>query len=95
MTAKIRAVLVTELFQKTESLVANQATNTDSITLMSTDVERISKGIKHAHEIWATVIETAIALYLLERQVGAIAVVPVGVALGECPMFMYLVKISR
>lgn len=51
---------------------------------MSTDVERISKGIKFTHEIWATAIETAIALYLLERQVGVVAVVPVGVAIGNC-----------
>lgn len=79
---KIRAVLVVEVFHKTESLPADGAENTDSITLMSTDVERICKGIKFAHEIWATAIDTGIALFLLERQVGIIAIAPVGIALG-------------
>ncbi|KAL3480358.1 hypothetical protein BJX99DRAFT_254660 [Aspergillus californicus] len=43
---------------------------TTAITLMGTDVERIVNGFKYFHELWASLLDIAIAIYLLERQVG-------------------------
>lgn len=60
--------------------------NTDdsaAMTLMSTDVERITIGLNMMHETWAGVIEVAIGIYLLYRQLGTPAFVAMGVALGK------------
>lgn len=55
----------------------------NAVTLMSTDTQRIADGIKFIHEIWTTLLEADLALFLLQRQVGALAVAPIGVALGK------------
>jgi ATP-binding cassette subfamily C (CFTR/MRP) protein 1 len=34
------------------------------------------------HDIWANVLEVAIAIYLLKRQMGAACAVPIAVAIG-------------
>lgn len=50
---------------------------------MSTDTQRIADGIKFVHELWATLLEAGLAIFLLQRQVGALAVAPIGIALGQ------------
>lgn len=47
-----------------------------SITLMSTDTDRVSLAIYHLNEVWARSIEVGIAIYLLARQLGWVAVIP-------------------
>ncbi|EHK99656.1 putative Metal resistance protein YCF1 [Glarea lozoyensis 74030] len=49
--------------------------------LMSADIERITQGWQTIHDIWANVLEVAIAIYLLERQMGAACAVPIAVAI--------------
>ncbi|GAW21487.1 hypothetical protein ANO14919_110060 [Xylariales sp. No.14919] len=44
--------------------------STASLTLMSTDVERVARGLLNIHEIWACMIELGLALYLLQRELG-------------------------
>lgn len=36
----------------------------------------------NAHEAWASPVEVIIAIYLLQRQIGYITIVPVVVAIG-------------
>jgi membrane-bound metal-dependent hydrolase YbcI (DUF457 family) len=50
---------------------------------MGTDVERIVASMGYMHELWATVIEVGVAIYLLARQVSVAAVVPVVICLGK------------
>ncbi|KAI8160337.1 ABC transporter atnG [Colletotrichum sp. SAR 10_70] len=38
---------------------------------MSTDIDAIASGVKDLHEIWASVLELGIAVYLLNLQIGA------------------------
>ncbi|UKZ57189.1 hypothetical protein TrVGV298_011041 [Trichoderma virens] len=52
-----------------------------AITLMGTDVERITVAFRYIHEIWACCIDIVIAIYLLERQVGVACVMPVVIIL--------------
>lgn len=52
-----------------------------AVTLMSADVERIMDGIRALHDIWAYTIQIAVALYLLQSQIGTAFVVPVVVCL--------------
>jgi ATP-binding cassette subfamily C (CFTR/MRP) protein 1 len=52
-----------------------------AVTLMSTDIERISIGLQLIHEIWASVVEVTLAIWLLERQVSYAVVGPVGLVI--------------
>ena len=78
-----RGGLISLMFAKTSSLKANAADPATSMTLMSADIERITNGWQTMHEIWANLIEIALAIYLLERQLGAACVIPIGVAIGK------------
>ncbi|EGE08311.1 hypothetical protein TEQG_07285 [Trichophyton equinum CBS 127.97] len=48
---------------------------------MSTDVERITFGLRSFHEFWANTIQAGILAYLLERQLGITFMVPLIVAI--------------
>lgn len=78
-----RGGLISLMFAKTSSLKANAADPATSLTLMSADIERITNGWQTMHEIWANLIEITLAIYLLERQLGAACVIPIGVAIGK------------
>lgn len=55
---------------------------TAASSLMSTDVELICRVLQSIHNVWATPIEVAIAIYLLERQLGAACVMPIILAIS-------------
>ena len=76
-----RGGLVSMLFAKTSFLDSNAVDSAASLTLMSADIERITTGWQTMHEIWANVIEIALAIYLLERQLGVACVIPLAVAI--------------
>ncbi|KAL0941776.1 ABC multidrug transporter [Colletotrichum truncatum] len=48
-----------------------------ALTLVGTDSEQIGQGINQLHEIWASLVEIAIGIYLIYRQVGAACAMPV------------------
>lgn len=75
----IRGSLVTAIYQKTLEVTNGAA----SITLMSTDVERITTGMRYVHEIWSNIVEVCIGTWLLERELGVPCVAPVIVAAGK------------
>ncbi|KAJ5366510.1 hypothetical protein N7541_000451 [Penicillium brevicompactum] len=77
----VRGVLITMLYKKATCLTLSDADPANSMTLMSADVERITQGWSTLHEIWANSVEIALAIYLLERQLGISCIVPVCVAL--------------
>lgn len=80
-----RGGLVSNIFAKTSLLKANGVDPASSITLMSADIERITNGWQLMNEMWANVIEIAIAIYLLALQLGVACVVPLAVAIGKPP----------
>ena len=47
------------------------------------DVDAIIEHLENVNDTWARLVEIAIGLWLLERQLGATCVVPVVVVLGE------------
>ena len=57
----------------------------EAVALMNTDVERIVVSIRMLHESWATAVESAVAIFLLEREVGRLALAPIAVAVGMPP----------
>ena len=79
--AAIRGSLVNIIYRKTLDLDSNTEHGSAALTLMSTDIDRIARSMEKAHEIWASSIETCIAVYLLERQLGWACVAPLVIAL--------------
>lgn len=81
----LRGTLITAVYAKATNIVAMAKDNKASITLMSTDVERATRGLIDLHEMWANIVQVAIATWLLEIELGAACVGPVIIALSKCP----------
>lgn len=57
----LRGALVTVVHSKTMELDA-VADKSGTLTLMSTDVERIGTGLAFVHEMWASLIELMLSI---------------------------------
>ncbi|KAL4924344.1 putative ABC multidrug transporter [Aspergillus undulatus] len=77
----VRGAIVSMIYEKACTLSLNDADPAESVTLMSADIERIVQGWQTLHEMWANVAEIALAIFLLERELGIACLVPVGVSL--------------
>ena len=75
-----RGGLISMLFAKAALLDLRAIDPASSTTLMSADIERITNGWMTLHDMWSNVIEIGLAIYLLERQLGAACGIPVAVA---------------
>lgn len=81
----MRGSLIPLIYEKTlhvDSTSSSRSNPSDTLTLVTTDIETISGGIMLFHETWSNLVEIGIAIYLLERQLGAACVMGVGFALG-------------
>ncbi|KAI9146961.1 ABC multidrug transporter B [Paramyrothecium foliicola] len=68
LVVMIRTRMVSVIYQKTFNMDLLQGETRAPITLMSTDVERISYGLGFLHDVWGSVVEVAIAIWLLWRE---------------------------
>ncbi|KAL4994768.1 P-loop containing nucleoside triphosphate hydrolase protein [Aspergillus recurvatus] len=75
-TIRLRGGLISLIHRQTVRARAVDLGGNTAITLMGTDVERIASGFRLIHEMWASLIEIGVAIYLLERQVGVACIVP-------------------
>lgn len=50
---------------------------------MGTDVERITTGFRYIHDLWACLLDIAIGVFLLQRQVGVASVIPIIIIVGK------------
>lgn len=71
LITSVRGGIVALVFAKAIGLDADAAKESAAVTLMSTDVDGIASGLQKIHDIWASFIELGLAVYLLQRQVGA------------------------
>jgi ATP-binding cassette, subfamily C (CFTR/MRP), member 1 len=78
-----RGGLVSMLYRKATDLSMKDVDPAASMTLMSADIERIVQGWQSMHEIWANALEVALAIFLLEGQLGVACVIPVVVSLRK------------
>lgn len=81
--AMLRASLVTAIFKQTTVISVTALDNSAAVTLMGTDVDRVIRGLHQAHELWANVIQIAIATWLLDREIGIACLGPLVVAIGR------------
>ncbi|RAL16194.1 ABC transporter [Aspergillus homomorphus CBS 101889] len=76
-TIRLRAGLIALIHRQTVHTRAIDLGEITGVTLMGTDVERITSGFLAIHDLWACLIDIAIAIYLLARQLGVASLVPV------------------
>jgi ATP-binding cassette subfamily C (CFTR/MRP) protein 1 len=80
-----RGAMVSLIYTKTLEMRAGGLDESAALTLMSTDIDRLTVSLTNLCEIWAYVIEMAIGIWLLEREIGWICVAPVLLTIGRCP----------
>ncbi|KAG6006407.1 hypothetical protein E4U21_007073 [Claviceps maximensis] len=66
----LRGQLASVVFDKALRLNLSDASQSAAVTLMSTDIEGIVGGLTVLHDIWAGIIELALAMFLLATLVG-------------------------
>ncbi|GAB1311376.1 Multidrug resistance protein MDR [Madurella fahalii] len=70
MVARMQAGLVDLVYSHTLDILPTAVEEADAVTLMSADVERITTGLHTFHELWANIIEVAVAIRLLQWKLG-------------------------
>ncbi|KAH9904926.1 P-loop containing nucleoside triphosphate hydrolase protein [Xylariomycetidae sp. FL2044] len=76
-----RAILVTAIYEKATKAEIGAEDSTESITLMSVDIERLMLGFENFHEIWAANIQVSLASWLLYNELGVAFIAPIVVTL--------------
>ena len=76
-----RSILVTEIFSKAAKARIASCNDNAALTLMSTDIERIRVGFRSLHETWASVIQAALAAWMLYNRLGVVFVAPIGIVI--------------
>lgn len=83
---QVRGGLISLLYQKTLDLSIAVIDPSASLTLMSSDIERIVAPLQYLHDAWGGLVDLALGMYLLYRNLGsacyAPAVVYIILALG-------------
>ncbi|PWY65371.1 multidrug resistance protein MDR [Aspergillus sclerotioniger CBS 115572] len=76
LITQIRGSLVSVIYDKTLELKFDEYSDSAALTLMSNDIDNIASGVQNMHEVWASPVSVAVALYLLQHEVAWAAVVP-------------------
>ncbi|KAJ5526984.1 ABC multidrug transporter [Penicillium frequentans] len=77
----VRSILVTEIFSAAANSRIGSSDDSATLTLMSTDIERIKIGLRFIHETWASIIQAGLASWMLYEQLGVVFVAPIGVVI--------------
>lgn len=77
----VRGALVTTIYSRTLSLSISALDESAAVTLMSTDVQRLSEAVPLFHELWACPLEIGVAMWLLTNELGLAVVGPVIVSI--------------
>jgi ATP-binding cassette subfamily C (CFTR/MRP) protein 1 len=81
LVTRLRGSLVSLLYLKTLTSPPKGLSERASVTLMSVDVDGITSAAPNAHEVWASPVEIGVAVWLLQRQIGVICVVPLSIVI--------------
>jgi len=74
---RLRGGLIALIYERALQIRAVDAGDITAIAVMGTDVERIFTSLIMLHETWSSVIDVAIATYLLQRQLGLACIAPI------------------
>ncbi|KAF3019761.1 hypothetical protein E8E14_010934 [Neopestalotiopsis sp. 37M] len=73
----LRGCLVIAIYTKATEARADAGEEAQSVTLMSSDLERIQNGLLTVHDMWASILEVGIASWLLYQQLGIAFISPI------------------
>ncbi|KAF2008813.1 hypothetical protein BU24DRAFT_359666 [Aaosphaeria arxii CBS 175.79] len=79
--SKLRGSLIGIIYKKTLTMSSSALTESEAVTLMNADVERITVGLRQSQELWAGFYEIGLAVFLLHKQISWAALTPLGVIL--------------
>ncbi|KAG5781567.1 hypothetical protein H9Q73_004760 [Fusarium xylarioides] len=88
----VRGSLISLVYDKTLDLSITAFDESIAVTLMSADTENICLNFASIHEMWASPIECAVALYLLYRQLGMAFLAPMVVAIVSTTGILMIAK---
>lgn len=83
--AMLRGTLISAVFSRATGLNTGDVDDSAAVTLMSTDVDAIIRAWREFHEIWATLVQIPVAVWLLSTHIGWACVGPLvicGLGLG-------------
>lgn len=93
--ARLRGSLIALIYRETLAMSVAEQKESEVVTLMNADVERIATGLRQSQELWASLVEIPLSVWLLSRQISWAALSPLGVilictsgALGSAPKLM-------
>lgn len=81
-------MLVSQTSRKSLKLKYPEAQSTSIITLMNVDMKNIANGVPRAHNMWISVLQTVVNLYVLSGIVKAATVIVVGPVLRKSPVIV-------
>ncbi|KAG0160666.1 hypothetical protein PDIDSM_8196 [Penicillium digitatum] len=81
MRTMAKSMLATEIFIKATKARIGTGDESAALTLMSTDMERIDMGFRNLHEIWASLVQAALAGWMLYNRIGVAFVAPVAIVI--------------
>ncbi|KAK5996562.1 ABC multidrug transporter B [Cladobotryum mycophilum] len=70
MITMFRGVLVSAILKKTLGIEYSTAKESAAVTLMSTDIDGIEGGLAIMNDVWASIIELGLGIYILTMVVG-------------------------
>ncbi|KAF2638302.1 putative ABC multidrug transporter [Massarina eburnea CBS 473.64] len=91
---KLRGTLITTIFHKATELNLVALDSSTSVTLMSTDVERVVRGLIDLHEFWANFIQVGFCAWLIRVELGLACLAPIGVALVTFGVTIWLTNFT-
>lgn len=78
---RLRGGLTALVYERALDIRAADSEDITAVALMGTDIPRIVQSFRAIHEIWATILDISIAVWLLERQLSIACVAPVVVSI--------------
>ncbi|KAK6428202.1 hypothetical protein LTR95_015657, partial [Oleoguttula sp. CCFEE 5521] len=79
-TTKLRGTLLTSLYRKTLQLPADVLSDDAVLTLVNTDIQRVTTSMALIDNLFAAPAEVAVAVFLLKRQIGVSCIAPIALS---------------
>jgi len=87
----IRGALIGMIFKHSLMLpLSTLGKGTEAVSLMSTDMERITQTLQWVLNIIPDIIQVASALYILQQRLGSVFVAPIIVSVRESSLLLLL-----
>jgi ATP-binding cassette subfamily C (CFTR/MRP) protein 1 len=74
---------MTAVYRKSMEVGSVDINGTKIVTLMSTDCEVVVRGLLAMHELWASVVQVGLAVWLIQRELGIACLGPIAITTGR------------